>query len=220
MTGIGYEKDLKNFMADTLLISSSRIIQWMNVIRDTPAEMEFRLLESFWDSQLRSKSWLVNIIKKYMPELSGNVYIMGGWYGILSQLIVDNFLTSVYNIDIDASCVKYGGVLSEYDQRIKFITTDMANFSNYINPQLIINTSTEHISQDTYDIWLEKTPDWEVPIIIQGNNFYDCFDHIRCFDTLEEFNNNSRLRHIIFTDKLKCMGPDGPFDRFMTMGYK
>jgi len=211
-------------MDDILLISSSRIIQWMNVIRDAPPEIKYRLLESFWDSQIRSKSWLVNNIKKYIPDLSGNVYIMGGWYGILSQLIVDTFSTlqshTIYNIDLDASCTKYGTLFSDYDQRIKFITDDMAKFSGYVNPQLIINTSTEHVTQDTYNLWLEKTPSWKLPIIIQGNNFYDCFDHIRCFDTLEEFNENSHLRNIVFTDKLRCMGPSGPFYRFMTMGYK
>jgi hypothetical protein len=206
-------------MDDILLISSSRIIQWMNVIRDSPAEIEYRLLESFWDSQLRSKSWLVNNIKKYIPELSGNVYIMGGWYGILSQLIVDNFRTSVYNIDLDTSCIKYGGLLSNHDYRIKFLTRDMAKFGNYVNPQLIINTSTEHVTQETYNLWLEKAPS-EVPIIIQGNNFYECFDHIRCFDTLEEFNTNNLLKNIVYTGTLECMGPNKPFHRFMTIGYK
>lgn len=206
-------------MDDILLISSSRIIQWMNVIRDSPAEIEYRLLESFWDSQLRSKSWLVNNIKKYIPELSGNVYIMGGWYGILSQLIVDNFRTSVYNIDLDTSCIKYGGLLSNHDYRIKFLTRDMAKFGNYVNPQLIINTSTEHVTQETYNLWLEKVPS-EVPIIIQGNNFYECFDHIRCFDTLEEFNANNLLKNIVYTGTLECMGPNKPFHRFMTIGYK
>jgi hypothetical protein len=206
-------------MDDILLISSSRIIQWMNVIRDAPAEIEYRLLESFWDSQLRSKSWLVNNIKKYIPELSGNVYIMGGWYGILSQLIVDNFRTSVYNIDLDTSCIKYGGLLSNHDYRIKFLTRDMAKFGNYVNPQLIINTSTEHVTQETYNLWLEKAPS-EVPIVIQGNNFYECFDHIRCFDTLEEFNTNNLLKNIVYTGTLECMGPNKPFHRFMTIGYK
>lgn len=206
-------------MDDILLISSSRIIQWMNVIRDSPAEIEYRLLESFWDSQLRSKSWLVNNIKKYIPELSGNVYIMGGWYGILSQLIVDNFRTSVYNIDLDTSCIKYGGLLSNHDYRIKFLTRDMAKFGNYVNPQLIINTSTEHVTQETYNLWLEKAPS-EVPIVIQGNNFYECFDHIRCFDTLEEFNTNNLLKNIVYTGTLECMGPNKPFHRFMTIGYK
>ena len=191
----------------------------MNVIRDSPAEIEYRLLESFWDSQLRSKSWLVNNIKKYIPELSGNVYIMGGWYGILSQLIVDNFRTSVYNIDLDTSCIKYGGLLSNHDYRIKFLTRDMAKFGNYVNPQLIINTSTEHVTQETYNLWLEKAPS-EVPIIIQGNNFYECFDHIRCFDTLEEFNTNNLLKNIVYTGTLECMGPNKPFHRFMTIGYK
>lgn len=206
-------------MDDTLLISSSRIIQWMNVIRHCQAEMRYRLLESFWDSQLRSKSWLVNNIKKHIPELAGKVYIMGGWYGILSQLIVDNFRTSVYNIDIDDKCIKYGELFSNGDYRIRFLTRDMATFDDYNDPQLIINTSTEHVTQEVYDSWFDKLP-IQVPIIIQGNDFYDCYDHVRCFNTLDEFNKNNRLKDIIYTDKIECMGPEKPFHRFMTIGYK
>lgn len=191
----------------------------MNAIRDCRDEMRFRLLESFWDSQIRSKSWLVNNIKKHIPNLSGNVYIMGGWYGILSQLIVDNFPTTVNNIDKDYNCIWFGNLLSNNDDRIKFIATDMANFKSYVDPQLVINTSTEHVTQEVYNTWLTSVP-LGVPVIIQGNNFYDCFDHIRCYSTLEEFNANSGLKKIIFTDKLKCAGPKEPFHRFMTIGYK
>jgi len=206
-------------MDDVLPIKSSRVVQWMNIIRNCNKEIQYRILESFWDSQLRSKSWLINNIKKHIPTLSGNVYVIGGWYGILSQLIVDNFPTSVYNIDIDDSCIIYGNMLSNNDSRINFITEDMARFNNYIEPNLVINTSTEHVTQDVYDMWLKNIP-VGTPVVIQGNNFYECQEHVRCFETLEEFNNNSTLKNIVFTNKLKCMGPNKPFYRFMTIGYK
>lgn len=74
----------------SLNVSTDRIIQWMNVIREENEFKKHRLLENFWASQLRSKSWLVNTIKQKFPDISGNVYIFGGWYGILAQLVVDN----------------------------------------------------------------------------------------------------------------------------------
>jgi hypothetical protein len=206
-------------MDDVLQISSSRIIHWMNVIRDCSNEERYRLLENFWDSQVRSKSWIINTLKTHIPHLSGRVYIMGGWYGILSQLIVDNFPTSVFNIDKDENCIRYGKSLSDSDWKIYFLTRDMGEFSSYLDPKLIINTSTEHITQETYDKWMHNVP-YDVPIIIQGNNFYDCYDHIRCYDTLEEFNENNYMGKIIFTGQLECRGPEKPFHRFMTLGYK
>lgn len=206
-------------MDDVLCIKSSRIIQWMNVIRECDGKIQSRILENFWDSQLRSKSWLINNIKKHIPNLSGNVYIIGGWYGILAQFIVDNFPTVVYNIDIDKNCVAYGNKLSGNDNRINFITEDMVNFSDYVTPSLIINTSTEHITQQVYDIWLHNVPT-QTPIVIQGNNFYECVEHVRCTNSLYEFNNINTLKNIQFTDKLECMGPNKPFHRYMTIGYK
>jgi len=75
----------------TIDISSDRIIQWMNVIRDTSGTDQFRLLENFWASQLRSKAWLINTVKMLDLPQDGNAYVFGGWYGILASLILDNF---------------------------------------------------------------------------------------------------------------------------------
>lgn len=204
---------------DTLQIKSTRIIQWMTAIRECPPAARYRILENFWDSQIRSKSWLINTIKKYLPDLTGRVYVIGGWYGILSQLIVDNFPTIVYNIDIDDSCIKYGKLLSNDDSRIQFITGDMAKFNRYVDAKLIINTSTEHVTEETYNEWFSGLPE-DIPIIIQGNDFHDCEDHIRTMDSLDEFNKVSGLRDILYTDRLECQGVGKPFYRFMTIGYK
>jgi len=204
---------------DTLLIETKRIIQWMNSIRDSREEIRFRLLENFWDSQIRSKSWLINTTKKLFPELSGNVYVMGGWYGILAQLIVDNFPTKVFTIDKDPFCALQGVSLCNYDEKINFITTNMENFTNYINPQLIINTSTEHIEQNIYDQWIHNVPDG-TPVILQGNNYFECYDHIRCYRNLDSFNENNSLGEILWSGKLECMKESGIYHRFMTIGYK
>lgn len=210
---------MRHKLVDNISIDSSTVIIWMNAIRESNDSVRFRLLENFWDSQLRSKSWLLNCIKMYFPTLSGRVYVCGGWYGVLSKLIVDNFATKVYSIDIDDRCVELGKLLCGYDEKIFFLTRDMAEFNSYVDPQLVINTSTEHITTHQYENWIDNVP-MNTPVIIQGNNYYDCSDHIRCYDTLEEFNKNNYIGNIIFTDKIKCLKKDGYFYRFMTMGYK
>lgn len=200
----------------TLNVSTKRIVHWMNVIREEKQFNKYRLLENFWESQINSKAWLVNTIKEIFPNIKKSVYIFGGWYGILSQFVVDNLnVDIVYSIDKDDYCEFIGPKLAGEDKRILFLTSQMEYFNNYINAELIINTSTEHLSQKTYDMWFDNLPP-NVPIILQGNDFFSCEEHIRCYNTLEEFNNANRLTDVIFTDTLDCT----QFKRFMTIGYK
>jgi hypothetical protein len=187
----------------------------MNVIRETSGTNQYRLLENFWASQLRSKAWLINTIKMLDLPQSGNVYIFGGWYGILASLIMDNFdYDIVCSIDIDPNCKVIGELL---DSRIKFVSSDMIYIikEEITNASLIINTSTEHVSQNTFDIWLNNMPN-NVPIILQGNNFFSCNEHIRCTDTLSEFTKINQLDTVIYSGELDCI----QFKRFMNIGYK
>ena len=187
----------------------------MNVVRDTSGTDQYRLLENFWASQLRSKAWLINTIKILDLPQRGNVYIFGGWYGILASLIKDNFdYDAVYSIDIDAECEITGKLL---DSRIKFVTSDMTNITKeeIINASLIINTSTEHISQNTFDTWLNNMPD-NVPIILQGNNYFSCEEHVRCSIDLEDFKKMNFLDVIHYEGELDCT----QFTRYMIIGNK
>ena len=210
--------DIEPDMLDNVNFPSNRVIQWMNVIRDENIRMEYsyRILENFWASQIRSKSWLINVLKHYFPNLSGNVCVAGGWYGLLAQMLADNFsLQTVFSLDVDPECEIVGRKLCGEDPRIKFYTMNAKFFTNYKNISAVINTSTEHMSQEEYDSWLEEIPN-NVPIILQGNNFYNCNDHIRCQNTLSEFNEINKLKRVLYSRSLDCV----QFHRFMTVGYK
>jgi len=199
----------------TINISSDRVIQWMNTIRDASGTEQYRLLENFWASQLRSKAWMINILHSLRLDQDGDVYIFGGWYGILGSLILDNFYyKNIYSIDIDPMCKKMGTVLNN---RVKFIEEDMKSFTfdDSSNPTLIINTSTEHISQETFDTWLNNMP-VGVPIVLQGNDYFECEEHIRCASSLDDFLVKSNLDKLIYMGRLDCE----QFNRFMIIGYK
>lgn len=196
-------------------ISSDRIIQWMNVIREASDADRDRILENFWASQLRSKAWLINALKSARFLDEGDVYIFGGWYGVLGSLIKDTFLyRNVYSIDIDPTCKKIGKSL---DSRISFITGDMADFSfvGKSNVGLIINTSTEHVSQSTFNAWMKQVPE-NTLIILQGNNYFENEEHIRCSKNLKEFMKQNTLGNVLFSGELDCV----QFIRYMTIGYK
>lgn len=192
----------------------------MNAIRNSPEKQQYRLLECFWESQLTSKGWLINTLKSLALPHEGDVYIFGGWYGVLASLINDEFeYSNVYSIDIDASC-KYFTEIYNLDNRINFVTSDMKDYEYQSdNIGLIINTSTEHVTQETFDVWMSKVPN-NVPIVLQGNNFYDCEEHIRCTDTLDDFKKLNPLKKYMYSGGLICTGPNGNFTRFMSIGYK
>jgi len=193
----------------------------MNVIRQSVSDpiLQRRILENFWESQLTSKTWMLGAIEANLDRLiDGNVFVFGGWHGIAATLLADTLpVKNVYSIDIDPNCSSIGSSLSNNDPRITFLTRDMKDFNRdeYTNPVLIINTSTEHVTQDVFDAWLAQTPE-DVPIILQGNNYFACEEHVRCSRSLRHFNEQNPLSKILFTGSLQC----DPFVRYMTIGYR
>jgi len=201
------------------MIPHERVIQWMNVVREEIHSPEqFRVLENFWASQLNSKMWLIEHINEQCLLFPGShIYIFGGWYGILAQLLIQAIPSvKVTSIDIDPKCAIFGERLKLPDDDIEFITADMQHFTEYSpNTRLIINTSTEHVSQETFDSWLFNVPQ-DINVVLQGNNFFDCDEHVRCTNTLPDFIQLNKLHTIKFTGELDCI----QFTRFMMIGRK
>jgi hypothetical protein len=204
----------------TINIPPDRIVQWMNVIRNHQHDIptQYRVLENFWESQIKSKIWLIeNIINFRQNKKFSSVYIFGGWYGILAQLISDNIPnTTIYSIDQDPHCAIIGKQLCENQSNIHFVTEKMENFSQYSNVDensLFINTSVEHLTQNIYDTWYNNIPKGS-QIILQGNNFFECPEHVRCSKTIDDFIDISKLHKIEMTGTLDCK----QFNRFMVIG--
>jgi len=205
-------------------IPAYRVGTWMNAIRAAEsAEERYSLLECFWESQLKSKIWLVeelkNILKKENTTLSGSAYVFGGWHGLNAMFLRDNFpeITTVFSIDENPECVRQGETLTNYDTRINFITEKMENFKFYAKDVcLVVNTATEHISQKTFDTWYKHIPN-NVIITLQGNNFKELSgEHIRTTNTLKEFVKRNKIKKSMYTGELDCI----QFTRFMNIGYK
>jgi hypothetical protein len=190
----------------------------MNVIRDTTGDKQYRILENFWSSQLTSKEWLVSsAINHINKNTAGTIYVFGGWYGIIAQLLAEQFrVCSIISIDIDSECEYYGNQLKLPEDNITFVTMDMGSWNIYsTDAALVINTSTEHISQNTYNSWVSQVPN-NVLTVLQGNDFFSCSEHVRCSPTLEDFKKMNPLDKYILQGSLNCQ----TFTRWMTIGYK
>lgn len=196
------------------MISNERFINWMNIVRATHGPLQYRILENFWESQISSKQWLLDTLKNLNISCNGVVYIFGGWFGVLGGMLKDTHpnIKEVFSIDIDQESKSIG---SQLNPDLTFITCDMQNINFSVPPSLVINTSTEHITQAVFDNWIKKIPS-KVPIILQGNNFFSCVEHIRCSINLQEFQKMNSLDVIKYAGELDCR----QFTRYMTIGYK
>lgn len=196
-------------------INPDRLVRWFDYVRYQNHKSQ-RFSECFFDSQVKSKNWLVDNMP--LPDsINGPIFVFGGWYGVLAAFIRDNSpaQTLVYTIDVDVECEDIVRLTCE-DQIIP-ITADMAKYNYHTAPGLVINTSTEHVTQEAYEEWWSKVPKG-TPFILQGNNFFKSDEHIRCSVNLDQFLNQCNLGNstLLYGGSLDC----GDLERYMIRGIK
>lgn len=206
-------------MNDSLLVDTKHITNWFNALRNLPENERTRALEAFWAGQIDSKCWLVNTLNDLVSEES-NIYIFGGWIGVLASLLFQSAkfkVNHITNIDIDPWCEKSSREICSHVNNFYHVTSDMKeyfyDFDYY--PNIVINTSTEHIDQGTYDVWFDRVPNDSL-IVIQGNNFFDCNEHVRCSSSLRDFKRMNYVNKSIFEGTL----PHDLYNRYMCVFKK
>lgn len=202
-------------------IKAETLADWIKFIRFHP-DLAERFMDCFWESQLSSKSHLLYALEDI--GYLGNVYIFGGWYGILAKLIEDSYLQSSLIVSIDKDPICDWVIKNCYRKTTKIIpfTHDMGTFeySKDHLPETVINTSTEHVTQEVYDAWWNRIPEGTV-YALQGNNFWDDPEHIRCAHNIEEFKKINRCVNVKVEFSFPCGGPNNKeFIRYMVVGVK
>lgn len=203
-------------------LDSDQLIKWFNMIRDLPEPERTRGLDAFWDGQVHSKIWLSQALNEhYDNPLPSNIYIFGGWLGVLANILFQNskfYIDTIYNIDLDPWCEPNSTKLNEtyYSmERYQAETVDMSEYVYNDTADIVINTSTEHVSQETYDIWYDNIPAGSL-VVIQGNDFFSCDEHVRCSNDLDEFISMNRVIDPLFVGQLKTT----MYTRFMCIFRK
>lgn len=193
----------------TVSLNPNATTHWFNALRNLPVEQRTRALDAFWAGQIDSKVWLVDELSKLITEPS-NVYIFGGWIGVLASILLQNdqgMIKKVRSIDMDPWCEQVADTVCKpyemADWKFKAETADMSTY-NYtwgIDPDVVINTSTEHVVQSTYDQWYDRIPKDSL-IVIQGNNYFSCNEHVRCSKNLQEFKIQNYVINPLFQGEL------------------
>lgn len=210
-------------MQPAVSVQTTNLVHWFNALRNLPDSDRSRALDAFWAGQIDSKAWLVTTLNNYVAFRS-NIYIFGGWIGVLANLL---FCSSTYpinkirSIDLDPWCEGVADTLNKQyemdDWRFKAVTADMAeyNYQADLPPQIVVNTSTEHITQDAYDMWWDKIPSGTL-VVLQGNNFFSCPEHCRCSSSLSEFMAMNKVQHALYSGSLE----HDLYTRYMTLSVK
>jgi hypothetical protein len=207
---------------NNIKLDSDHIILWFNMIRDLPEPERSRGLDAFWDGQIHSKIWLSEMLNKhYDNKIPSNIYIFGGWLGVLANILFQNskfYIDTIYNIDLDLWCEPNSIKLNEtYHnmQRYQAETADMKEYRYNDTADIVINTSTEHVSQEIYDVWYDNIPSGSL-VVVQGNDFFSCDEHVRCSKDLDEFMTMNHVHEPIFSGQLKT----SMYNRFMCIFKK
>lgn len=192
------------------MVNFDVVLRWFDYLRYNP-DNAYRFLESFWPSQLESKKWLL----QHVTERDQVICIFGGWYGILAHFIAEQHPNAtIVNTDVDPTCAEVF-YRANINTHITHETWDMADgIPNYLEPDLVINTSSEHVTQEVYDAWWNSIPPG-TKYIVQGNNLVSS-EHVRLADNLDTFLKINRIEKPQYAGMLNCDN----FYRFMAVGVK
>ena len=195
-------------------IDTEHLHYWMQAIRQSPDPM--RTMDAFWSGQLRSKEWLINCLDEHV-HFASSIDIHGGWVGVLASMLFQSNIpiTTIRSIDIDPECQDIADMMNRQEfleERFKAVTYDMCEFQS--DADISINTSFEHISQEAYELWLSRLRNDSL-VVLQTNN-YQIPEHVRIAKNLEEFKEQSCLKHILYSGELELP----LYKRFMIIGKK
>jgi hypothetical protein len=189
-------------------------------------------------SQIRSKIWLIEELKKIKTNYD-NVAVMAGWFGQLKP-IYDKKLTylKMRIVELDKNACKssdYIFNLSNLENyKVKAINADINNLtlhkngyewnvenfkegSEYIEkflPDLIINTSAEHMTEEWYHQIRFKQLESNPIVAIQSNNMFDGEGHINCVHSIDHMKKKFPMKEILFEGELQLKG----YKRVMLIG--
>lgn len=190
------------------------ISEWFNIIRNS--NNRDRLLDAMYYGQLTSKAWIVTIIEPFVFEKS-SIYIFGGWVGILPNMLFKSSIPIelIYNIDIDPWATNISKNFNKENNY--YISNDEATQFQYPtrNNIIAINTITEHLTQEQYQMWYNNIP-LDALIVIQGNNLFEYKDHVRCSNTLEEFLTQNNVPDTLYEGEIEF----AQYKRYMAVWRK
>ncbi len=195
-------------------IDTEHLHHWMRAIRGSKDPM--RTMDAFWRGQLLSKEWLIGNLRHFVPSKM-TIDIHGGWVGVLASMIFQSGIPCqrIQSVDIDPECEDTANTMNQMELeagRFRAITANMCDIDCHAD--IVINTSSEHISQEDYIRWLDHLKN-DPLIVVQSNN-YQIPEHVRTAESLDQFKQQSKLRTILYEGEIELP----LYKRYMLIGKK
>lgn len=194
------------------------------------------LNDHFSRGQMMSKFWMIDELKKVSDSFDTVVHY-GGWYATVYQFLKNEFNINTYrNIELDPLAAgisdafnyaelsdgwKFKSVVSDVnvlywrkknsELQYKIKTHDGKLIAEIRSPDLIINTSCEHMDET----WFQNLPDDQL-VCLQTNDYFSNEQHINCVNNIEEAIEKYPMREVYFSGELDTQ----LYKRFMIIGKK
>jgi hypothetical protein len=171
---------------------------------------------AFNHKQVACKMWARDRLFESAGGVFGEIWIVGGWYGVLAGMLLDDprfKIGRIENSDIDPAVAAVAETLNHaHGERFRAATADMYLLDYATRrPDLVINTSCEHVAD--LRAWLALMPAG-TRVLLQSNNYFSEPTHIACVPSLGAFSEIAALAHIDFAGEL----PMKKYTRFMLIG--
>lgn len=192
----------------------------------------------FSRGQIRSKIWLLEELNKIEANYD-NVLILAGWFGQIKSIYEKKCTYAKMRIvEIDRQACEtsdYIFNLSNLENyKVKSIHADIndlklhkngyewnvENFKDGIKykekflPDLVINTSAEHMTEEWFHKIRFKGLESNPIIAIQSNNLFGIPEHINCVYSIDHMKKKFPMREILFEGELQLKG----YKRVMIIG--
>ena len=197
------------------------------------------LQDAYSRGQVQSKIWLAQELQKIRTEHK-NVLILAGWYGQLLQYFREMKFGKVRIVDMAReACLISDDIFNLHlieNYRVKSICADMndlvihksgymLNVENFKNteakifsenfmPDLIVNTSAEHMDERWYEAIRFKEFENKPIVVIQSNNLFDIDEHINCVHSVDHMKKKYPMSEIFYEGELQLKG----YKRVMLIG--
>jgi len=217
-------------MVDYLRFTPELCYDWKQAVVDVeryyPHQMK-RTLDASIPSQLESKLWVVDELKKIEDrfDLQPNIALIGGWFAnYLTPLLIDNLNASKvinHEIDNDAKDISY-----KYNKRYKDTGQYQCLIKDAMMKELdeifdiVINTSCEHMFPMKRFVEMNKQTlpfngEQNSPLyVLQSTNDDQYDDHINCVSSPEELAEQAG----IVPEYMGSLTLSSGMERFMVIG--
>jgi hypothetical protein len=212
-------------------VDTTLLYNVLTAIKEDP-NLEGSLLDSFSSNQFAAKTALLDAVNNLnILDKDSTVAIWGSWYGsILIPLLADK-VKRITCIDLDQQPLQIAkNRLFDNYKNIDYICDDVFKScrKSYLETNLIINTSCEHMPPMKDWKWFERGALKQDNVIgkdpkisdncyfaFQSNNMFGIEGHINCVNSLQEFKEQMPERaEVLFEEEVE----DTRGTRYMLVG--